>query len=80
MSPVTDLPDDAEDFAVLFSPGGALRGLFVGEGPRLYFATAGGDDFEWKPAGDFSAQGLKNITRMALSDDGAWIAVVTDAE
>lgn len=80
LSPIVDLPEGVEDFAVLFSAGGALRGLFAGSGPILYFAAAGGDELEWKPAGDFSPRGVKKITRMALSDDGAWIAVVTDAE
>jgi len=80
VSPIVDLPDGVEDFAVLFSAGGALRGLFAGSGPMLYFAEAGGDEFEWKPAGAFFAQGVKNVTRIALSDGGAWIAVVTDAE
>lgn len=78
ISPIIDLPAGAEDFAPLFAANGALLALFAGDGARLTFARAG--DAGWMPASDLSASGVTHVTRIAVSDDGAWIAVVTDAD
>lgn len=78
ISPAIDLPAGAEDFAPLFAADGAPRGFLAGDGAEFYFAATGGN--AWTPVSDLSTYGVTNVTRIAVSDDGAWIAVVIDAE
>lgn len=79
MTPMIDLPDGVEDFAVL-SVNGVFHGLLAAKGPLLYISTDGDGALDWKPAGEFSNDGVMSISRIAVSDDGAWIAVVTDSQ
>jgi dipeptidyl aminopeptidase/acylaminoacyl peptidase len=48
--------------------------LIVGSGSSLLFWTKGAA--AWTSLGDFAAQGLRGITRIAMSPDGKWIAIV----
>lgn len=48
--------------------------LIAGSGSTLLLWTAGASG--WTPLGDFAAQGLRGITRIAVSPDGKWIAIV----
>lgn len=78
VSPIIGLPDGSEDFAPLFVANGALFGLFTGDGAHILFARAG--EAEWISVSDLSARGVTQVTRIAVSDDSAWIAVVTSAD
>lgn len=78
ISPVIDLPAGVEDFAPLFAADGALLGLFASDDAALRYAAAGRGG--WADVADLSAYGVTHVTRVAVSDDGAWIAVVIDAE
>ncbi len=51
-------------------PGG---GILMGSGSRLLVARPGG---EWMPFADLSGGGVASITRLAISPDGRWLAVV----
>lgn len=42
----------------------------------LLFRWTGGDD--WKPVAGFEPRGLKNISRLAVSPRGRWLALVAD--
>lgn len=50
--------------------------LVVGAGSSLLFWTKGATT--WTPLGDFAGQGLRGITRLAVSPDGKWIAIVAN--
>jgi len=50
--------------------------LLVGAGSSLLFWTKGATS--WTSLGDYAAQGLRGITRMAVSRDGKWIAIVAN--
>lgn len=78
VSPIIVLPDGSEDFAPLFATNGALFGLFAGDGAHLLFARAG--EAGWTPVSDLSARSVTQVTRIAVSGDSAWIAVVTNAD
>lgn len=78
VSEVKDLPVGVEDFAPFFGADGALLGLFAGDGANLTFAYAG--DTPWAPVSGLSEYGVTSVTRIAVSDDGAWIAAVTNAD
>ncbi len=32
----------------------------------------------WAPIADFAEEGLRNVSRLALSPDGMWLAVVAE--
>jgi tricorn protease-like protein len=52
------------------------EGLVVmGQGSKL-FAYRPGQGLEWREIADLSANGLGTITRLAVSPDGRWLAVV----
>jgi dipeptidyl aminopeptidase/acylaminoacyl peptidase len=48
--------------------------LIVGSGSSLLYWTKGATT--WTSLGDLAAQGLRGITRIAVSPDGKWIAIV----
>lgn len=58
-----------EDYA--WTPDGAL---IMGDGARLYQARAGED---WSEIADLASAGLDGISRLAIDDGGARIAIVT---
>jgi dipeptidyl aminopeptidase/acylaminoacyl peptidase len=53
--------------------------LFMADGSRVVVHIPGqrGGSF-WATAGDFSTEPMTNITRMAVSPDGKWIAIVAE--
>jgi dipeptidyl aminopeptidase/acylaminoacyl peptidase len=61
------LPRGVEDYA--WTPAGVL---LCGEGSRVLKWTGSA----WEPLADFAAHGITNITRLAVSPDGEWLAFV----
>lgn len=53
--------------------------LLMANGSKLY-AWDPAIDKDWREIADFSADGLKNITRLAISPDAKWIALVAQDE
>jgi WD40 repeat protein len=53
-----------------WTPDGAI---LMSDGKQLMRWTAGS---EWKPVADLAAMGLAGVTRMAVSPDGKWLAMV----
>jgi len=51
--------------------------LFVPAGTRV-LAFRPGTDREWTPIGDLAVHGIRGLTRLAVSPDGAWMAVVAE--
>ncbi len=65
---LTDMPAGVEDLAWL--PDG--RAL-AGKGSKLFVWKAGGN---WTEVADVGAAGIANLTRLAVSADGRWLALV----
>ena len=61
------LPVGVEDYA--WTPGGAL---VAGDGSKVVTWNNGA----WQTVGDLGPQGIGGITRLAVSPDGTWIALV----
>ena len=76
---VTTLIDEAQDYRVIFDKAGAARGVFTASGPVVYYQPLGRSGGGWRPAADFAALGLGDITRIAVSDNQQWIAFVAQA-
>ena len=68
---VVEAIDDSQDYC--WFPDGRL---LMGQGSVLYVCRAGGED--WFPAASFTSQGLQNITRLAVSPDAGWLALVAE--
>jgi len=68
-----DLPGASQDYALVDAPDG-LVGAFASSEGTLYYRTT--NDIDWTPIADLSAYGLEGVTRMAVSDDSAKIAIV----
>jgi hypothetical protein len=51
--------------------------LFAASGTRIYSWTDGAAD--WTPVGDLAAAPVRDISRLAVSPDGRWIAFVAEA-
>ena len=74
------LPDEVQDFTPIFSEDGSLQGLLAGSGVTLlYWPTADGDA-GWREIAEFDGDRLKNITRIAVSDDLGLIAFVAEPD
>ncbi len=67
---ITRTLPDREDYA--WTPEGEI---LMGDGPRLFSWSEGSD---WTEIGDFSDRGVDGITRLAVSPDGARIAIVAN--
>ena len=61
------LPKGVEDYA--WTPGGAL---VAGDGCKVVTWSNGA----WETVGDLGPRGIRGITRLAVSPDGLWIALV----
>jgi WD40 repeat protein len=70
-SAIVKLFPETEDYA--WSPNGTL---WTSKGAVLYSFQPGKDQ-DWVQAADLSASGLKQVTRIAISPDENWIAVVS---
>ncbi len=75
-----DLPGEAQDFALVRNDDGdGLTGAFAADAGALYFLPAG--EAEWREVAELSAHGIESATRIAVSADASWIAIVgADAE
>lgn len=80
VSNVVGLPVDVQDFVVVFSDTGELAGLMAGNGSTLMFNALENTAPQWQVVGDYAVDGLHNITRIAISDDHAYIALVGEIE
>jgi len=70
LTPIATLPEGGEgDYA--WSPDGAI---LMSDGARLMRWRAGAT--EWAAVADLAALGLAGVTRLAVSPDGRWIAMV----
>jgi len=73
-TPIAPLLEGNEFFA--WTPGGVL---VMGQGSKL-FRWRAGESEAWEEMADLSSAGILGITRIAVSPEGGWIAVVgTDA-
>lgn len=70
IEPIITTPPEAEDMA--WSPDGRI---FMGHLGAVYVFTPGPAS-HWQKIADFSKQGLAEITRLAVSPDGKWLALV----
>ncbi len=77
---IADLPAGAEDFAVFFIGPDEVGGFLAGDGSTLLFNALESEMAEWREVGDYAARRLNNITRIAISDDHAWIAIVAEPQ
>jgi hypothetical protein len=50
--------------------------LFMASGTKIFWWKEGAAD--WTPLGDLSAAPIRNITRLAVSPDGRWLAFVAE--
>lgn len=76
ISTLTLLPEGVQDYVVPPSNDGVLAGV----GATLMVKRFDGKGNDWAPFADFTDQGLGDISRIAVSDDGAWIAFVAEAQ
>lgn len=72
LSPLVRAPDDDEFHA--WTPEGAL--LSATQGTIVRWNGQTGDEGDWLPVAAIS--GVKNITRLAVSPDGRWLAFVAE--
>lgn len=81
MKPLFDLPAKATDFAVIFDHAGRAEGAFASNGTRIFyrpFSGKDGDKGDWAPVAMLNDTPLYNASRIAVSDDHRWIAVVQE--
>ncbi len=71
ITPLTPTLDGSEDLA--WTPDGAI---VMGQKTKLFLWREGGS---WTEIADLGRQGVDNITRLTVSPDGRWIAVVGQA-
>lgn len=71
LTPLVDLPPRSEDVAWFDE-----RTLLVGSDTKLLIWRRG--EAGWQTLADFSTAPLKNITRLAVSRDRRWLAMVAD--
>lgn len=64
---------ESEDYA--WAPDGSL---VMGSGSVLFRGRRRGGEIEWSVLVDLGEEGLGRITRLAVSADGRWLAVVVD--
>ena len=71
-----DLPPGAQDFAIVFDEAGDAATILSAEGATLYWRHMNDADGAWRKVADFS--GMKNMSRLAVSDDRKWVALVAE--
>ncbi|MEO1241361.1 MAG: hypothetical protein AAFX54_05585 [Pseudomonadota bacterium] len=77
---IADLPGGVQDFVVFFTGADEVGGLLAGDGSTLLFNALESERAEWREVGDYAAGRFDNITRIAISDDHAWIALVAEPQ
>lgn len=71
------LPDGAQDFALDFDASGAADAVFSASGSTLFRRSLrSGDADDWAAVGDLASAGISAATRIAVSSDGARVAIV----
>jgi len=80
LNAIATLPEEVQDFTPVFSEDGALRGLLAGSGVKLLYHPATGEGAGWREISDFEGNRLKDITRVAVSDDLNLIAFVAEPD
>ncbi len=50
--------------------------LLMGSGSKLSVGTVGADGIAWREIADLASAGVAGISRLALSPDGRWLAIV----
>ncbi|MCC7303539.1 MAG: PD40 domain-containing protein [Bacteroidia bacterium] len=71
----------AEDFAVVTfwdEKKNPFNAVFMCSGSVVYMQWIGEKSKKWLPVGDLSGMGISHITRVAVSPDRKWIAVVSN--
>jgi len=76
LTPLFTLPAGATDFFVVPSADRGARGFLSGSGSELFWRSAA--DADWTVIADMGPLGANAISRIAVSDDGKWIAVVAE--
>ena len=71
-----DLPDGATDFFIVADQNGAALGCLAGSGAKAYWRAA--DGAAWTVVADLESLGAAAISRIAVSDDRRWIAIVAE--
>lgn len=74
ITPIVEALDDGDPHA--WTPDGTL---LMGSGSRVMAWRPDVPDRGWVEAGDLASLGVGAVTRLAVSPDGAWIAVVGEA-
>jgi WD40 repeat protein len=74
VEPLVMAPDDNEYHA--WTPTGTL--LTVSKGVLLRWNGKTGRIAAWLPVADLTVNGLKNVSRLAVSPDGKWLAIVAE--
>lgn len=74
ITPIFDLPAGATDFFAVLGDRGAAEGFLAASGPAIFWRAAAADG--WTPVADLADAGVRIATRIAVSDDRSWIAVV----
>ena len=70
---VAELPPGAE-YVVWLSSGDAV----TANGSKLFVLRRGPADYHWAVVADLAKYGIRNITRLAVSRGGRWLAFVAD--
>lgn len=80
VTPLFPLVGQSQDYVILPPTGpDGHQGFFSAEGDVIYYRESEDPKEDWRPVAELSAHGLNNITRMAVSDDGVWLAIVAEA-
>lgn len=72
---LTTTPEGSEDLA--WTPDGAI--VMGQKGKLLLWRPSGAAEPAWTEIADLTKQGVENITRLTVSPDGKWIAIVSQA-
>ncbi len=70
-TPLGPTLEGSEDYA--WTPGGEL---LMGQGSKLFLGTRTASGLAWREIADLAASGVAGVSRLALSPDGRWLAVV----
>ena len=66
--------DPGSEFVVWTPHGDAV----TASGSKVFMLHGGPVDYHWAEIADFTSSGVSHITRLAVSPDGRWLAVVAD--
>lgn len=78
VAPQFALPPGAEDFALLFDENGGASVVLATAGSRLFSRPLREPNKEWAEIADLAQYGAAKATRIAVSDNEAFIAIVAE--